>query len=385
MNKLVFKKILNDYLLFFLISLLSSSLIVWIFQAVNYLDLIVEDGKGYLVYINYSLLNFPKIISRLFPFVLFFSFFYTLSNYEKKNELIVFWNFGVNKIYLVYFFFIISLFLMFFQIFVSSYIVPNSLEYSKKLMNKSNINFFEGFVKPKKFNDTIKGLTIYSEDKNDNGDLLNIFIKKEVKKNSFQITYAKIGKLKVGYNNILELYDGETINNVDGKISKFKFLKSDFSLNNMKSNAVQYIKLQETPTKIILHCVNKLFNANINLFANINVDEYALNCNFKSLENIFRELYKRFVLPLYIPILILITSILLTTSKEEKSYFKFKTIIFLINFLIIIFSETSIKLITNQLFTNILLVIIPFIIIVILIFCLAYNFKYKFSKYENTD
>jgi len=90
MNKLVFQKILSDYLLFFLISLLSSSLIVWIFQAVNYLDLMVEDGKGYLTYINYSLLNFPKIISRLLPFVLFFSFFFILNNYEKTNELLIF-------------------------------------------------------------------------------------------------------------------------------------------------------------------------------------------------------------------------------------------------------------------------------------------------------
>jgi len=183
MNKLVFQKILSDYLLFFLISLLSSSLIVWIFQAVNYLDLMVEDGKGYLTYINYSLLNFPKIISRLLPFVLFFSFFFILNNYEKTNELLIFWNFGINKIHLIYFFFNISLSLMIFQLFLTSYVVPNSLKYSKELMNNSNLNFFEGFIKPKKFNDTIKGVTIYSEDKNDNGDLSNIFVKKNIGKN----------------------------------------------------------------------------------------------------------------------------------------------------------------------------------------------------------
>ncbi len=33
-------------------------------------------------------------------------------------------------------------------------------------MKNSNIDLFEGFIKPKKFNDTVKGLTIYSEDKN---------------------------------------------------------------------------------------------------------------------------------------------------------------------------------------------------------------------------
>ena len=87
MKKLLYRKLLKDYLNFFLIALISSSLIIWVFQAVNFLDIMVEDGREYNVYINYSLLNFPKIISRLLPFVLFFSIYYVLSRYELNNEL----------------------------------------------------------------------------------------------------------------------------------------------------------------------------------------------------------------------------------------------------------------------------------------------------------
>ena len=83
MKKLLYRKLLKDYMSFFIIALLSSSLIIWVFQAVNFLDIMVEDGREYTVYINYSLLNFPKIISRLLPFVLFFSIYYILSIYEK--------------------------------------------------------------------------------------------------------------------------------------------------------------------------------------------------------------------------------------------------------------------------------------------------------------
>ena len=380
MNKLIFKKILSDYLIFLIIALLSSSLIVWIFQAVNYLDLLVEDGKDYITYFSYSLLNIPKIISKLFPFVLFFSLFFILSNYEKSNELLILWNFGVNKIRVIYAFFYLSLVLMILQIFFTTLIVPNTLEYSKRLMNNSNLNFFEGFIKPKQFNDTIKGLTIYSETKNENAELVNVYIKKDTGKNSFQITYAKKGKLRIGYNNVLELFDGETINNVNNKISKFKFQRSDFSLNNSESNTVQYIKLQETPTIVILSCLNKLFKTKISLLNNIQSKDYALGCSFKSLENIFGELYKRFVIPLYIPILILITTILLTISKEEKKYFKYKLVIFFINFSLIILSETSIRLISKNLLTNLILLSIPIILLVILIVYFSYNLKLKFLK-----
>ena len=43
MKKMLFRKLLLDYMKFFLIALLSSSLVVWVFQAVNYLDIMIED------------------------------------------------------------------------------------------------------------------------------------------------------------------------------------------------------------------------------------------------------------------------------------------------------------------------------------------------------
>ena len=83
MKKIIFRKLLYDYMSFFSIALISTSVIIWVFQAVNFLDIMIEDGRDYLVYVNYSLLNFPKIITKLIPFVLFFSLFYVTIKYEK--------------------------------------------------------------------------------------------------------------------------------------------------------------------------------------------------------------------------------------------------------------------------------------------------------------
>ena len=171
MKKLIYRKLLKDYISFFLIALISSSLIIWVFQAVNFLDIMIEDGREYSVYINYSLLNFPKIISRLFPFVLFFSIFYILSKYELNNELMIFWNFGVEKIHLVNFFIKFSIFITILQLFLTTFTVPETKNLSRSLIRTSNVDFFESFIKPKKFNDNVKGLTIYVQEKNEDGDL----------------------------------------------------------------------------------------------------------------------------------------------------------------------------------------------------------------------
>ena len=106
MKKILFQKLLKDCLIFFVISIMCTSVIIWVFQAVNFLDIIIEDGRDSLVYIKYSLLNFPKIISKIIPFAVFFSFYYVLLRYENNNELMIFWNFGVHKIEIVNFFFI---------------------------------------------------------------------------------------------------------------------------------------------------------------------------------------------------------------------------------------------------------------------------------------
>jgi len=221
MKKLLYRKLLKDYMSFFIIALLSSSLIIWVFQAVNFLDIMVEDGREYTVYINYSLLNFPKIISRLLPFVLFFSIYYILSIYEKNNELIIFWNFGENKIKFVNFILFISFFLFLIQISFTSIVVPKSQDQARSFLRNSNVNFLGSFIKPKRFNDTIDGVTIYSENKDADGYLYNLYIKKRIK-DGFEITYAKKGIFKHSSGiPILVLYDGETIRNKENKIKFF--------------------------------------------------------------------------------------------------------------------------------------------------------------------
>ena len=175
-----FRKLLLDYMSFFLIALFSSSIVIWVFQAVNYLDIMIEDGRDHLIYIKFTLLIFPKIVSKVLPFIFFLSFVYVIAKYELENQLIIFWNFGVNKITVINFFFIFSIILTIFQIFLNSIIVPASQDKARSFLRTSSVNFLENFIKPKKFNDTIKDLTIYSDSKTKDGGFSEIYIKKQL-------------------------------------------------------------------------------------------------------------------------------------------------------------------------------------------------------------
>ena len=366
MKKILFRKLLYDCFVFFLVALLSTSIIIWIFQAVNFLDIIVEDGRDYMVYINYSLLNLPKIISKILPFAIFFSFYYVIDKYEANNELMIFWNFGVEKIQLVNFLIFFSLLITSLQLLITIYLVPETQNISRSLIRTSNVDFIDSFVKPRKFNDNINGLTIYTKEKLKDGTLKNLYIKKNENNQNFQITIAKRGEFKNLLNSqLLILYDGQTINKVNNNITNFYFTKSDFNLNALNTDIVKDDKIQETKTIKHIECLKKYFNKNLT-FNSKQKNYINHNCSKNTLDNLFQELYKRFITPLYIPILILVSSFLTIIPKENKLYKKSRYLIFGTGIFIIILSEVISRFVTDNFINNLNIMFVPISIFLIL-------------------
>ena len=376
MKKILFKKLLIDCLTFFFITLFSASIIIWVFQAVNFLDIMIEDGRDYIVYINYSLLNFPKIISKVLPFIFFFSFFYIITRYELNNELIIFWNFGVNKFEFINFFFKFSILLTIFQLVLVSLIVPKAQDTARSFLRTSSVNILENFIKEKKFNDTIKGVTIYSENKDSDGYLYNLYIKKNIS-GGFEITYAKKGIFDQSKSiPILVLFDGETLTNKNNKITNISFAKSDFLLSNLRANTMTEQKNQELKTYYIVSCILFLNKINLSHFKKIQKTK-IINCTDANKVNLIKELYKRLVIPFYIPILMLIPYLLVLTSKEKSNYNKMKLFSFLTGVFIIIFSEGTIRFVSKELNENLFISIMPFILFIIFYLIFFYKLKLK--------
>ena len=379
MKKILFRKLLVDYLTFFFIALISTSIVIWVFQAVNFLDIMIEDGRDYLVYINFSLLNFPKILSKVFPFALFFSLFYVTVKLELSNEFIIFWNFGVHKISIVNFIFRFSLALLIFQIVLTAFIVPKSQDTARSFLRSSTVNFFDNFIKPQKFNDTIRGVTIYSDKKDKFGNLTNLYLKREINLNEFQITYAKKGTFKqIGNSPILVLYDGATITSKNNEITNISFSKSDYSLANIETNTTTYKKTQEISSLKLFLCIKNFYELQRKEFE-IKVKNIE-NCSYQNIQNIIKEFYKRFIIPFYIPLLSLIPFLLITSSKENLNYSKTRIITFLIGLTIIIFSETTIRFISKISIYDFGVMVTPIVLLAILYFFLRNKFNIKIKN-----
>ena len=360
MEKLIFRKLFNNITLFFLVSIVSISLIIWITQAVNFLDLVSEDGHGLKIYFMYTLYNFPKIISRILVFVFFISIFYVLIKHEEKNELLLFWINGIGKKEFSKKLIKFSLIYLFIQLILSSIIVPYSNNKAKSFVRQSNVDYLGSIITAEKFTDAVKDLTIFIG-KKENNLLYDVFLKDNLGTQKFQIVSAKEGEI-VNYNNTnyLVLYDGKIVDHDSGSINNISFDKTQINLSKYLTKTVLYPKIQEANLSDLFYCFKDTIYLN-NLNLNLKKPEY-IRCNEEVLGEILREILKRLYLPIYIPLLALIASIVVLKSKDFWQYSNFKFILFMNGFITLSISEISIRYVGENKLNNLIFIIVPFLL-----------------------
>ncbi len=329
---------------YFFLVLFTFSVIVWTVQAVNFLDLIIDDGHGVSVYMNYSLLNIPKILTKFIPLSFLIALFLTILKFEGDSEFLILWTSGLNKMDVVKFFFKVSLCVTILQLFFACLINPKFLNHSRSLIKSSNLDYFSTMIKSKQFNDTVEGLTIYVEEKDENGLMKNIFIRDdsqilrslESSDDTENVTiYAKEGKLNRSKNDTyLVLLDG-TIQkeNKDKEIQSVNFKKTNLLFQGLKTKSITMPKIQETSSIILISCI-----------INKDVDRKLLNCpKTKSKIDTLSEINRRFGMPLYIPAISLMLSFLLISRSESKRKNLYKYVFFSMGFLTLVLAEILVR------------------------------------------
>ena len=386
MRNTIYRYFFKEFITLFLLILISTCVIVWIVQAVNYLDFVTEDGHAFGVYFTYSILNIPKVIGRLIPLVFLISLLTTILQFEKNNELLVFWTSGLNKIRLVNLAFKISILITLFQLLLSLAVSPSSLNFARSILKSSSVTLFSSLVKEKKFNDTVKGLTIFVEEKKPNGEMLNVFLRDDTASNAKSKTIiAKKGHIitkgvmpfvKVGVlseQNFLVLFDGvihtEKMNN---KINFLNFYKTEINLSYFDTKTTTYPKIQENNTLSLLNCIKPFLDEGKTTLLDF-------QCKAR-IDDITAELNRRFGMPLYIPIISIIICYLLSSRQESKYYFFQKYIVFITAFTILVFAEIMVRYSGNSALGLIIYYSLPPLLIL-----LNYLNLIRIFKFENLD
>ncbi len=372
MKKLIYKNIISEILLFLFVSLFALTIIIWIIQAVNFLDLVSEDGHSFGIYFKFSLLSIPKILSRILIFVLFISIFYVISKYEDNNEILIFWTNGVNKAQFINSVLIFSTIFIVLQLCLNSLIVPKTLDLGRKYIRTSGIELFPSLLKERKFIDTVSDLTIFIDKKTNEGKLEKIFLKDKYDDENSKIIIAKKGQILSKNNNYyLMLENGRMLNLEKKNTNIIEFSESEINLSLYSTKTTTFPKIQEISSDEIIECLVSYYKKNKNY------TKRNFVCSKNSIQSVNKEFFRRFLNPIYILLVTFIAASLVLKSKDEKNYSKFKYFIFILGITTIVLSEVSAEYLNFDNIVSSILIAIPFFLGLLFYFTL---FKKSYGK-----
>ena len=358
----IYQNFTKEILKTFFVILFGLTLIAWTVRAVNFLDLIVESGYSISNYFQYSFLNLFGILTKFIPLAFLLALIIFIVKQIQEKEFIILWTSGVKKIKIVNLFFLISCFVLMLYLFFSTLITPLALNKSRSIISQNNFNSFLPTIRIQQFSDSFEGFTFIVEKKFKNS-VENVFIhdNSNTLKNLTSDQESNSSTTIVAENGLVEekkmvLFNGQIISsrkdNSKNEMIKFKQLNID--LKNLQTGTIKQPKLQETSTLQLLKCINESINKN------------SINCKENTKREITTVLNRRIVLPLYIPIIALLSSFLLIKNQTQRNFFLNKYSIFVLSFLVLLYAEliiryTGISKIISILFTVSPIVLIPII------------------------
>tara|TARA_S200000501_G_C20784032_1_gene726346 strand:- start:117 stop:1259 length:1143 start_codon:yes stop_codon:yes gene_type:complete len=359
----------------FITILFAFTAVAWTVRAVNFLDLIVDNGHSLRTYLFYSLLNITNIITKFIPLSFFITLMISITKFERQNELVILWTNGLNKIKLVNVFMFFSILVFLIQFAFSTFITPSTLNKSRTLIRTSDFESISSIIKINDFTDSFKNLTFFVEKKSDEDIMENIFIRDEAnifnslttdKNNKDTTIIAKKGYLE---NKKLLLTDGviQTKNN-KGEINNLYFKKTELFLNALSPRTITTPKLQETST----YSLGKCFFESKNIL-------HTNNCNNSLISSeIIETLARRVGMPFYIPLVSLICCFLLISKKNKSDDNTInKNIYFILGFLVLVLGELLVRFSGLSTINFSIYFLIPLLLIPVTYIILIKRFKYE--------
>ena len=365
-NKIYHNYFFEIFKTFFSITL-CLTLIALTVRAVNFLDLIVDSGYSITIYFKYIFLNIFGIAPKFIPLSYLLSVIIFIIKHDANREFVILWTSGVKKTVLVNLLLFTSFIVVLIYLLFSTFLTPLALNKSRDMLGQSQFNSFLPTIRSNQFSDSFKGFTFFVEKKYNN-EIQNIFLHdtanyfQNLSSNTKNVNSTTIIADKgIVKKKELILLNGKIISskNYNEKNEVIKFDQLSIDLKKLKTTVITQPKLQETSTMKLLSC---FFKKRTNLEI----------CNLETKKEIIPLLFRRALLPAYIPLLALMCSFLLI---KNNNYILNRTIVFLGCFILLISIELMLKYTGSNIYIRSLYILMPAFILGIIYPSLIYRFS----------
>ena len=367
----IYQNFQKEILKTFLVIIFGLSIIALTVRAVNFLDLIVDNGYPVSIYFLYSILNLFGIAPKFIPLAYLVAIVIFILKHINDSEFIILWTSGVRKMQIVNLLLFTSTIVLIIYLILSTFLTPLALNKSRQLLNSDKLNSFLPTVRPQQFSDSFKGFTFIVKKKFKN-ELEHIFLHDStgvLKSLSPNVSNSSnttiIAEKGFADGKSLFLLNGQIITSRKNKETNevIKFEELNVNLSELTTATIKKTKLQETNTFKLLKCFVK-------------TKEVDNICNAESKKEILPILLRRIILPFYIPVISLICSFLLI---KNYSFFTNKFSVFTFSFLLLVLTELILRYTGINSILRISYIVTPFILLIFFYFLLTYKFSKESS------
>ncbi len=155
---------------------ISLTSIVWLMQALRFIDFIVNQGVSILLFLKLTLLLIPSLVLTLLPPAFFCAVTFTYHKLKMDSELIVMQAMGLGKWRLTQPALRVGFGLVVVAYVIALYIQPLSVRAFKDLQMFLRNNYVSILLQEGVFSSPVEGLTVFIRERHDDGTLKGILV-----------------------------------------------------------------------------------------------------------------------------------------------------------------------------------------------------------------
>jgi lipopolysaccharide export system permease protein len=155
---------------------ISLTSIVWLMQALRFIDFIVNQGVSIGLFLKLTLLLMPSLVLTLLPAAFFCAVIFTYSKLKTDSELIVMQSMGLDKWKLTQPALRVAIGLTVLAYFIALYVMPVSMRGFRDLQTFLRNNYVSILLQEGVFSSPVDGLTVFIRERYEDGTLKGILV-----------------------------------------------------------------------------------------------------------------------------------------------------------------------------------------------------------------
>jgi lipopolysaccharide export system permease protein len=175
LDRYIFRQILGPFLFFVLV----FTGVIWLGQSLRIIDTVVNNGQSARVFLEFSLLLLPTVLSVVLPVATFAATLYAVNRLFSDSEIVVMFASGLSSLSLVRPVLMFSSLVMAVVFALTLYAMPTAQRELKTRISEVKGDVAAAFLREGTFLSPVRGVTVYLRGMGQPGEMLGVFVHDE--------------------------------------------------------------------------------------------------------------------------------------------------------------------------------------------------------------